>query len=348
MARKQKTAAQKARAKATCEKRISEARQATTDEIVKLMERDGLDWHKDWNVDGVCNVFDPHNPITGTHYRGGNLVGLAMACIAYGIDDNRFCTDYQAKKRGWTIRPDAHRFTIEKWKQFSFVRTDADGNEVLDADGNPDYVSYYKPVSFFYVYNFSQIDGAPQLEKIERPKREREELDDLIDALEGSSRCRMLEDGGDRAYYQPGTDSIHVPHRDFFESLNGALRTYLHEMGHSTMHPTACDRQEGRGNRKGSEKYAYEELVAELTAVFSAAYLGLDLGDAGDAYRENHAAYLKSWLKKLKSDTSYIYRAAADASKACDYIIDRLTAAHPEYTRDADMIDDVDDATTAA
>ena len=340
MARKQKTAAQKAKAKATCEKRINEARQRTTDEIIALMERDGLDWHKDWNATGAANIFDPHNPTTGTHYRGGNLMALALDCIALGIDDNRFCTDYQAKKLGWTVQPDAHRFTIEKWKRFSFTKTDADGNDVLDADGNPEWISYYKPVSFFYVYNYSQIDGAPQLEKPTTEPRARENLDDLIDALEDSSRCAMTEDGGDRAYYQPATDSIHVPNRDFFDSLNGALRTYLHEMGHSTMHPTACDRTEARGNRHGSEKYAYEELVAELTAVFSAAYLGLDLGDDFDAHRENHAAYLKSWLTKLKSDTSYIYRAAAEASKACDYIIDRLTTAHPEYTRDDDVIVD--------
>jgi antirestriction protein ArdC len=105
-------------------------------------------------------------------------------------------------------------------------------------------------------------------------------------------------------------------------------------MGHSTMHPKACDRKDGNKGRFGSKDYAYEELIAELTAVFAAAYLGCDLGDDEGEHAKNHAAYLQSWLKKLKSDTSYIYRAAAEASKACDYIIDRLVSAHHEYTRD--------------
>lgn len=331
MARKQKTDAQKAKAKATCEKRINEARQQTVEQIIDLMERGGLNWHKDWTAGKQANVFDPYNPITGTHYRGGNLVHLACQCIANGIDDNRFATAWEAKKQGWTIRDDAHPYLIEKWKRFAFKR------ETTDANGNTteELVSYYKPVSFFWVYNYSDIDGTPELENDEpRPVRERDEMDDLIDALETTSRCRMTEDGGDRAYYSPMGDSIHVPLRDDFTTLNGAIRTYLHEMGHSTMHPKACDRKDGNKGRFGSKDYAYEELIAELTAVFAAAYLGCDLGDDEGEHAKNHAAYLQSWLKKLKSDTSYIYRAAAEASKACDYIIDRLVSAHPEYTRD--------------
>lgn len=329
MARKQKTAAQKAKAKATCERRINEARQQTVDQIIELMERDGLNWHKDWTAGKNANVFDPCNPITGTHYRGGNLVHLACQCIANGIDDNRFATAWEAKKQGWTLRDDAKPYLIEKWKRFTYRR------ETTDAAGNVsnEVISYYKPVSFFWVYNYSDIDGAPELVRDDdRPVREREELDDLIDALEETSRCRMTEDGGDRAFYRPMADEIHVPLRDDFETLNGAIRTYLHEMGHSTGHRSVFDRKGGK--RKGDADYAYEELIAELTAVFCAAYLGCDLGEDFATHRENHTAYIKSWLKSLRNDTSYVYRAAAEASKACDYIIDRLTQDHPEYKRD--------------
>lgn len=333
MARKQKTAAQKAKAKATVQKRVEESRNETVATIIDMMERGGLDWHKEWSMDGftTSDAFAPHNPITGTYYRGMNQMSLASRIIRDNLNDNRFCTACQAKKMGWTIKEGATAYIIEKWKRTTWKTTDADGNEELHS----------KPtlLSFFYVYSFTDIDGAPELPKAdERPTREREELDDLLDALKYTSRCRVLEKVSGEAFYRPLTDDVTVPMRDQFTSLQAALRTMLHEMGHSTMHPDACNRT--AGGRFGSSDYAFEELIAELTALFTASYLCVDLPtEDEDEHKRNHAAYLQSWLKALNNDTSYIYRAAAKAADASDYIIGRLTKAHPEYIRDADTID---------
>lgn len=338
MARKQKTTAQKAKAKATCEKRIGEARSATVQAIINAMERGGLNWHKDWKTETHINLFDQYNPITGTHYRGGNVMRLATECVDSGLDDNRWCTAWEAKKMGWTIRSEAHAGVIEKWKQFAYAEKNIDGTPKLDADGNQEYSYYYKPVSFFYVYNFSEIDGAPQLDHDDAPTvRDTDEFDKIIDALKESSRCAIVERFGDSAHYMPVIDKIEVPRRDQFETLNGAIRTYLHEMGHSTGHHSALNRD--FDGKKGSRGYAYEELIAELTAVFAASYLGIDLGDDYPTHFESHAAYLKNWLKALRNDVKYLYDAAAQASKACDYIIDRLIGVHPEYERTTDTID---------
>lgn len=295
-------------------------------------------------MDGLTtsDAFQPNNPITGTYYRGMNRTGLAAHIIRRGVCDNRFCTEYQAKKMGWTVRDGAQPYVVEKWKQCAWTTTDDDGNDVL----------HRKPVlmSFFYVYSFADIDGAPEMPTAEeRPTREREQLDDLIDALEETSRCFVNEKVSDRAFYSPMSDDITVPLRDQFTSLQAALRTYLHEMGHSTMHPDACDRKDGSGNRFGSTGYAFEELVAELTALFTASYLCVDLpAEDDDEHRRQHAAYLESWLQALGKDTSYLYRAAAKAADASDYIIDRLTGAHPEYARTVETIDAPEETPKAA
>lgn len=58
-----------------------------------------------------------------------------------------------------------------------------------------------------------------------------------------------------------------------------------------------------------------EELVAELGAAFLAADLGLEA-----APREDHAAYIGSWLKVLKGDKRAIFTAASHAQRAVDFL----------------------------
>jgi antirestriction protein ArdC len=91
------------------------------------------------------------------------------------------------------------------------------------------------------------------------------------------------------------------------------LCRYRHK-SHSTGHKKRLDRDFG-GHRFGSEAYAIEELVAELGAAFICA----DLEIALEA-REDHAAYIASWLKVLSHDTRAVFTAASHAQRAADFI----------------------------
>ncbi len=64
-----------------------------------------------------------------------------------------------------------------------------------------------------------------------------------------------------------------------------------------------------RGSSFGDASYAYEELVAELGAAMTCQYVGIPLE------KLQHTQYLQTWLKKLKDDTSFLFSAAAEASK---------------------------------
>lgn len=55
--------------------------------------------------------------------------------------------------------------------------------------------------------------------------------------------------------------------------------------------------------------------IAELGSAFLCAELGLS-----PAVREDHAAYMDSWLKCLKDDSRAIFRASSLATKAVDYL----------------------------
>ncbi|MBR9852380.1 MAG: antirestriction protein, partial [Rhodobacteraceae bacterium] len=71
-------------------------------------------------------------------------------------------------------------------------------------------------------------------------------------------------------------------------------------------------------SRFGNTAYAREEIVAELTSVF----LGQTLGFTAHTLELN-AAYLYNWLRVLRSDKNAIFKHAADAQRACDYLIAR-------------------------
>jgi antirestriction protein ArdC len=58
-----------------------------------------------------------------------------------------------------------------------------------------------------------------------------------------------------------------------------------------------------------------EELVAEL----GAAFLSADL-DLTPEVRDDHAAYIASWIKVLKNDKRAIFTAASHAQRAADFL----------------------------
>jgi antirestriction protein ArdC len=92
-----------------------------------------------------------------------------------------------------------------------------------------------------------------------------------------------------------------------------ALCRYRHN-AHWTAKADRCNRELGK--RFGDNAYSMEELIAELTAAFTLAHMGLS-----SEPRPDHAQYIASWLKVLKADTRAIFTAASKAQQAADYIV---------------------------
>ena len=61
--------------------------------------------------------------------------------------------------------------------------------------------------------------------------------------------------------------------------------------------------------------YTWEEIVAELGAAFLCADLGLT-----PEPREDHAAYIDSWIDALQSNKRAIFTAASHAQRAVDFL----------------------------
>ena len=119
--------------------------------------------------------------------------------------------------------------------------------------------------------------------------------------------------GAPRAFYDVARDVVHMPPEDFFKDGATYAGVLLHETVHATGAPHRLDRR--LGEAFSDTRYAHEELVAELGSAMVGALLGIE-----PRFEEN-AAYLKEWIKILKSDQRAILKAASAAQAACDWLM---------------------------
>jgi antirestriction protein ArdC len=126
---------------------------------------------------------------------------------------------------------------------------------------------------------------------------------------------RISFDGGDKAFYRPLTDSIHLPNRNSFDSAGEYYATLYHELTHSTGRQSRLNRPTlAEVVPFGSETYSKEELVAEFGAAFLCGHAGIE------TTINNSAAYINGWLKKLRSEPKLAIITASQGQKA-DYIL---------------------------
>lgn len=301
--------------------KLDETWSALADAVVADMRRDGLDWIRSWQFE------PPRNAVTGKPYRGRNAILLLYAMRVAGFKDPRFVTYNMAKEAGWQVAKGSKSFPIEKWRRFAFrtdapderirqPRTEEEWRRVLD---DPDYDVRYAVVGHFNVFNASQVEGVPELEA----RAAREIDDDLIDQLEEFSPAPVDEVFGNEAYYNPGRHHIVVPTRPQFASSDAMARVLLHEQTHSTGHESILGRD--LTGSFGSEKYAREELVAELGSLFCATELGIRFDSIGESvggeYWDTHVSYLKGWSSKFEDPAAAIKAAVPLASAAAETIL---------------------------
>lgn len=287
---------------------VMESRRELVDQLAAEMEKGQLPWEKSWDGTAMC----PHNPVSGVTYRGGNQLRLLLTSIVKRYGDNRWMTFQHAKSQGWSVRKGERGTLCEKW-----IFTKEELQEDPDTGKKEKVIVRLKhpKVSWFIVFNAKQIDGIPPEEKKELGYSEQIAIAERVIR---SSVCPVIESKEeDSAYYNMLQDEIHLPSRNYFSDAEGFLATALHEMAHSTGAPNRLNRD--MGGMFGSRNYAREELVAELSSVFTQADLGIRL----EGRLQNHAAYLQSWAGALREDPNILFQVAGDAAAASGYLIER-------------------------
>lgn len=307
------------RKRATGQEVVNEQRRTVVHKVVEDMKRDGLRWSEPY-----LPHLSPRNPVSGTVYRGINRLHLGFVGMLRGYEDSRWCTFSNITAQGWHLKKGSKSAIIERWKTFPVVGED-------EETGEDEVVGQrLRLVGYWNVYNASDIEGIPPLRLAPHVK---DSTTDVADGLIRSSRCPVMERDSYRglAAYSPSKDVILIASRSLFRSDEAFTRTLLHEMTHSTGHPSALGRD--ASTDFGSPAYAEEELVAELGSLFLSADLGIQSADMEGSFYENHVAYLQSWLHALEDDPSYLFRAASKADKAGSYILERYNERLQETER---------------
>jgi antirestriction protein ArdC len=166
----------------------------------------------------------------------------------------------------------------------------------------------------YTVFNAEQIDGLPgHYYATVEPENSGIERLDAVERFFASTKI-TIQHGGSSAFYSPDRDIVQMPELKTFRDAESYYATLAHEATHATRHESRLNRDLGR-KRFGDAGYAMEELVAEIGAAFLCADLGIT-----PETREDHAAYIASWLKVLKDDRRAIFTAASHAQKAADYL----------------------------
>lgn len=282
----------------------SEYRKAVTERLIGMLESGTAPWQKPWDA-GIAAMNRPHN-FNGRPYHGVNALMLWCTAIDKGYEDPRWLTFKQVNKLGGHVNKGEKAQIVEYWQWENEVENPETGEKEKVPLEHP---KVYRAA----VFNADQCTGLPKLRRQAQKWSPVERAENIIAA----NGVPVTHNTDGSAFYSPGGDFICLPPRESFATVDAYYSTLLHEVGHSTGHPTRLNRE--FGGQFGSEGYAREELRAELASTFLCGELGI----ATTGSDEQHAAYVKSWVSALKNDYNEIFRAAADAEKICNYLYER-------------------------
>ena len=281
--------------------------QQVTNQILEAMEQARTTGRRLWDSQPSL----PLNLTTGKPYSGINVLILWAAGLQHAYTSPYWLTYKQAADKGGQVRKGEHGTHCVFYKPWEAESTNHETGETEIVKG--------AVLKGFTVFNLDQVDGIEA--QAREPRAPFQAIEDAERILQASP-ARIIE-GGAQAFYQPATDTIHLPAREAFISPEAFYSVVLHEATHSTGHASRLARD--FSGRFGTEAYAFEELIAEM----GSAFLNADLGIIGSTLQD-HADYLAHWIAILRDDKKAILTAAAQASKAHGFIKGLLTSQEQE------------------
>lgn len=265
-----------------------------TDSIIAELEKGAAPWIKPWRSDGSAD----RNHVSGKAYRGINRLLLGMSSMANGFTSPIWASYKQWQEAGVQVSKGSKGTHIVFFKPIAGKKNEETGETE----------SGYCVIRGYTVFNATQTNFAESAPV--EPVAEFNQLPACEQFIANTGA--IITHGGDAAFYMPSADRIQLPNKTAFDAPEHYHATAFHELTHWTGHKSRCDRDLSK-SRYGNPEYAFEELVAEM----GAAFLCADHGIKGEL---RHAGYIGHWLKACREDSKAVFRAAALAQKAADYM----------------------------
>jgi len=280
-----------------------------TDKIIAVLDRVEVD---DYEAPfaGLAAQGLPSNPVTNHQYQGINIPSLWCEQQAWNFTSNHWATYKQWKAIGAQVIKEQQASPIVFYK--TVLKEENNEHGECEQTAIP-------VLRRYSVFNACQVDGYDHHES--GPPN----TCDLVTRIKNADAfCTNtgadIRHGAASAFYNRAEDFISIPETIAFVDTRQAsasenyYSTLLHELTHWTGAQQRLDRDKAK-TRGEIEKYAFEELVAELGAAFLCSGLGIV-----QTPRDDHAIYIKSWLQALRNDKTLIFKASAKAAKAAEYL----------------------------
>lgn len=324
--------------------KVDAALQRFAEMLIKRMEEMQKDWHKGWIGGGL--MFGLPQNISGRTYEGSNAFLLFLHTAENGYKAPVYMTYGQLYKEGAHVLKGEKAVPVFKW---GFSIKDKDGKKVTEEEFDnmtDDEKKECKRRPFLKIYpefnidqtNMSEVNKekydavVSQFRKTDVPTiTDGMYVNKAIDRMMEKQEwvCKIQYDKEEKgAYYSPAKDIVVLPTKaqfrihpddpeECFKDGQEYYGTALHEMAHSTGHPSRLDRLKPAAF--GSPEYAKEELVAELTSAMVGNTLGFDR-----RISDNNVAYLQNWTSALRKEPKFIVTVMADVNKASRIIIENI------------------------
>lgn len=324
--------------------KVDAALQRFAEMLIKRMEEMQKDWHKGWIGGG--SMFGLPQNISGRTYEGSNAFLLFLHTASNEYKAPVYMTYGQLHKEGAHVLKGEKAVPVFKW---GFSIKDKDGKKVTEEEFHnmtDDEKKECKRRPFLKIYpefnidqtNMSEVNKekydavVSQFRKTDVPTiTDGMYVNKAIDRMMEKQEwvCKIQYDKEEKgAYYSPAKDIVVLPTKaqfrihpddpeECFKDGQEYYGTALHEMAHSTGHPSRLDRLKPAAF--GSPEYAKEELVAELTSAMVGNTLGFDR-----RISDNNVAYLQNWTSALRKEPKFIVTVMADVNKASRIIIENI------------------------
>lgn len=271
-----------------------------TERIINQLEQGVIPWEKPWT--GIRS--GAYNRISKKPYSLLNQMLLKH--------EGEYATFKQWQDLGGHVRKGEKSEIIVFWKIQPVEEEQEDGTKIT---------RQIPLLRYFNVFHISQVDGVePLLEEELNNIEPIEKAENILHDYWTRESITVEHKAGDKAYYSPTLDLIHLPLFEQFTDANEYYSTAFHESVHSTMKESRCNRAEDRKGKLvafGSSEYSKEELVAEIGSANLMNILGIE---TNKSFR-NSSAYIQGWLSKLRSDVKFIVSASSKAEKAVTFIL---------------------------
>ena len=264
-----------------------------TNRIIEQLESGLIPWQKPWIASGSAV-----SRATGKPYSLLNQMILGRG--------GEYLTFAQCQKEGGKVKKGEKSQMVVFWK---FIEQE---DEETHEKKQVPFLRYYN------VFHIDQCEGltAKHMPELPVTAKADEAAENMIAAYVKRSGVTIKHQEGDRAFYQPSSDTVVLPLLAQFAETAEYYSTAFHELTHSTGHASRLDRL-SKTAYFGSEAYSKEELIAEIGAAALVNHAGLE---TANSFR-NSAAYVQNWLKVLRDDKRFIVSAVGKAEKAVSLIL---------------------------